>query len=123
MKVQRRRDLEVFMAARQEAEDHHIEYVERLTKDHKMRFYEEMTKDGQDEEHRSIVHRLEHEHQEKMDKLNKREPEVLEVEKNDTELPLVLSNGVVVLPGHYYVAGDNPFGISDEELATEYVEV
>jgi uridine kinase len=46
-----------------------------------------------------------------------------DVKQNKKKEPLTLSNGVIVLPGGYYVEdAPAPFAISEEEFARNYVE-
>jgi len=96
-KYQRKADLLIAMQIREDMKKHHEDYLDRIRHDH-----EHAVADVPD-------------------------PPAIEVLQNDSESPIVLSNGVVVLPGHYYAESSDftrePFGISDEELASEYVEV
>lgn len=92
---QRRADLLVAMQIREDTEKYHQEYLDKVK----------------------------HEHEHHLARLEG--PPSMEVHQNDSELPLVLSNGVVVQPGNFHainLTSGEPFGISAEELEAEYVE-
>ena len=135
MKVQHRKEFQRFMADREQKEDHHRVYREQVKKDRdRMRDRKidrprpeldvvnaEIDKEL-DKQHADILHHLDLEHTQIMAALVP--PTVYEVSKNEDGLPLVLRNGVIILPGHFYVDHpENPFGISPDEMKQQYVEV
>jgi len=96
-RYQRKVDLLIAMQIREDAQKYHEEYIEKVK----------------------------HEHGHHLEKLEG--PPILEVKQNEGDEPMTLSNGVIIMPGHFYAESADftrePFGISDEELANEYVEV
>lgn len=92
----------------------------------KIRHREEMRsllrlRDQFQRDHEEYLERVKAQHRATMESMTS--TPIYEARKNETNEPLVLSNGAIVLPGGYYVEGERTFGISAEEYAAQYEEV
>jgi hypothetical protein len=92
-KIRHRGEMESLLRLRAQFQKDHEEYIERVKAQHKATM-ESMTSTP-----------------------------IYEVQRNETDVPLVLYNGVVVQPGGYYVEGERTFGISEQEYEAQYEEV
>jgi len=85
------------------------------------RITQEKIRKGMQDHHDEYVANLKREHERR---LLDAEPAVYEIQQNNSEKPLVLGQGIIVLPGHYYVDTDEQtFGIAPMELEANYEQV